>query len=135
MPRRTPGELRALLPRRDPRYARRTVIRGLSAATNGQIARFERRHHLPQGDIALAFRRWRYCAFRPRGVEAWRPDADVSTEHVRAELEAVLHGLTPRARRELQAALAPIDAHVLSRTVNDPLAPTHLPWWQRRIEI
>ncbi|MFI5532917.1 hypothetical protein ACIA8O_30715 [Kitasatospora sp. NPDC051853] len=40
-----------------------------------------------------------------------------------------------RARRELRAALAPVDARVVRRTVNDPFAPHHLPWWQRRIEI
>ncbi len=136
MPRRTPGEIRSQLPLRDTRHFRRTVIRGLSASTNRQIAQFERERRLPRGDIALAFRRWAQRAGRPRNAEEWRYGySDVATGHIRTLLEVATCNLRPRARRELQAALAPIDARVLKRTVNDPFAPQHLPWWQRRIEV
>ncbi|MET9693827.1 hypothetical protein ABZY81_36265 [Streptomyces sp. NPDC006514] len=43
--------------------------------------------------------------------------------------------LRARARRELRAALDPVDARVLKRTANDPFAPEHLHWWHRRIEV
>ena len=136
MPRRTPGEIRTQLPRRNTRHARRTVIRGLSATTNRQIAQFERERHLDQGDVALAFLRWQRRATRPRNAEEWRYGySDAPTGHIRTLLETALANLRPAARRELTAALAPIDARVLARTVNDPFAHRHLPWWQRRIEI
>lgn len=136
MPRRTPGEIRIQQPHRNTRRARRTVIRGLSTSTNRQIAQFERERRLSQGDIALAFLRWKQRALRPRNAEEWRYGyADVPTGHIRTLLETALWNLRPRARRELRAALAPIDARVLRRTVNDPFAPRNLPWWQRRLEI
>ena len=136
MPRRTPGEIRNQLPLRNTRHARRTVIRGLSASANRQIAQFERERQLPQGDVASAFLRWERRAARPYNAMQWHYGySDVSTGHVRALLESALWNLRPRARRELLAALAPVDARILSRTVNDPFAPRHLPWWQRRLEI
>src|SRR4051812_11203621 len=108
MPRRTPGGIRSQLPLRDTRHFSRTVIRGLSASTNRQIAQFERERRLPRGDIALAFRRWAHGARRPRNAEEWRYGcSDVPTGHTRTLLEVAACNLRPRARRELQAALAP----------------------------
>lgn len=135
MPRRRPGEIRAQLLPRDTRHARRTVIRGLSASTNRQIAQFERQRHLPQGSVAGAFSRWERRASRPRNGREWRYGyPEVATDHIRTLLETALWNLRPRARRELQAALAPVDTRVHRRTINDPFAPRHLPWWLRRIE-
>ncbi|MFJ4186584.1 hypothetical protein [Kitasatospora sp. NPDC089509] len=136
MPRRTPGEIRSQLPLRNTGHSRRTVIGGLSASTNRQIAQFERERRLPRGDIALAFHRWAQRAGRGRNAEEWHYGySDVATGHIRTLLDLAARNLRPRARRELQAALTPIDARVQKRTVNDPFAPRHLPWWQRRIEI
>lgn len=136
MPRRAPGEMRSQLPPRDTRHAIRTVIRGLSASANRQIAAFERERGLPRGDVALAFRRRALRAERPRSAEERRYGySDVPTRHVRSLLEVTAWNLRSRARRELRAALAPVDARILGRTVNDPFAPQDLPWWQRRIEI
>jgi hypothetical protein len=136
MPRRTPGEIRSQLPLRDTGHDRRTVIPGLSASANRQIAAFERGRGLSKGDVALAFRRWALRAGRPRSAEEWHYGySDVPTGHIRTLLEVAAWNLRSRARRELRAALAPIDARILRRTVNDPFAPQHLPWWQRRIEI
>ncbi|GII30545.1 hypothetical protein Pmi06nite_39870 [Planotetraspora mira] len=112
------------------------MIRGLSASANRQIAQFERDRGLYRGDIALAFRRWALRAGRPRNAEEWLHGySDVPTGHIRTLLEVTLWNLRPRAQRELRAAIAPIDARILKRTVNDPFAPQSLPWWQRRIEI
>lgn len=135
MPRRTPGEIRSQLPLRDTRHARRTVIPGLSGSANQQIAQFEREQGLPRGDVALAFGRWTLRAGRPRRTqERYYGYSDVPTEHIRTLLEVAAWNLRPRARRELRAVLAPVDSRILNRTINDPFAPPHLPWWQRRIE-
>lgn len=136
MPRRTPGEIRSQLPLRDTRHARRTVIPGLSASANRQIFQFERERGLSRGDVAIAFRRWTLRAGRPRDAEERHYGcSDVPTGHIRTLLEVAAWNLRARARRELRAALAPVDARALDRTVNDPFAPEHLHWWHRRIEI
>ncbi|MCX5589304.1 hypothetical protein ACFV0H_20230 [Streptomyces erythrochromogenes] len=44
-----------------------------------------------------------------------------------------LRALKSKARRELSAVIGPADEHVLDRTLNNPFAPQHLPWWMRRI--
>ncbi len=135
MPRRTPGEIRSQFPLRDTRHARRTVIQELSASANRQITAFERERGLPKGDVALAFQRWALRAGRPRSAEDWHYGCwDVPSGHIRTLLEVTAWNLRSRARRELRAALAPVDARILDRTANDPFAPQELPWWQRRIE-
>ncbi|GAA2016732.1 hypothetical protein GCM10009839_10540 [Catenulispora yoronensis] len=136
MPRRSPGEIRSQLPLRNSGHVRRTVIQGLSASANRQIAQFERERQLSRGDVAGAFLRWERRATRPHNSMRWHyRHSEVSTEHIRALLETVLWNLRPRARRELLAVLAPVDTRILGRTVNDPFAPRFLPWWQRRLEI
>ncbi|WP_405734427.1 hypothetical protein OG607_39955 [Streptomyces sp. NBC_01537] len=86
--------------------------------------------------MALAFRRWALRARRPRNAEDWRYGyADAPTGHIRTLLEHATCALRGKARREIRAALEPLDDRVLSRTVNDPFAQPGLPWWQRRIEI
>ncbi|MER8234241.1 hypothetical protein [Streptomyces sp. NPDC094049] len=137
MARRTPGEIRSQLRLRDTgRIRRTTVIPGLSASANRQIARFERDRGLDRGDIALSLRRWALRAGRPRKAEEWHYGfTDVPTGHIRTLLELAVWNLRPRARRELRAALAPIDARVLARTANDPFGFSGRPWWECRIEI
>jgi hypothetical protein len=137
MPCRSPGEIRSQLPRRRGGRHRRTVIRGLSASTNRQIARFERSRGLDPGEVALAFHRWQLRSRRPRGAagDGVHEYPDTPTDHVHTLLEHAALALRTRARRDLRAAVEPLDDHVLSRTVNDPFAPADLPWWYRRIGI
>ncbi|WP_445401725.1 hypothetical protein ACSMX9_09960 [Streptomyces sp. LE64] len=140
MPRRSPGEIRAQLPLRRRLRRRPPVIRGLSPSANGQIALFERRRGLPPGEVAHAFRRWSDTARRGGGnVELFYAceDADFHHDsyHVRTLLEAALHALRTRARRELRTAIDPVDERVLRRTLNNPSAHPDLPWWMRRIGV
>ncbi|MGW1652321.1 hypothetical protein [Streptomyces atratus] len=134
MPRRSPGEIRAQLPHRINRGTR-AVIRGLSAATNRQIGRFERKNGLYSGDVAHAFRAWSQTVRRSypsvelscEGTTGWRD------MHARTLLEAAMRTISTKARRELRKAVEPLDARFLARTLNNPLTPTDLPWWHRRI--
>ncbi|MEV7152748.1 hypothetical protein AB0O05_40350 [Streptomyces sp. NPDC093084] len=97
-------------------------------------------HGLPAGEVAHAFHRWGRTIRRPRqdltpyyGYD----DSDLRSGyyHVRTLLELALHALRTKARRELRAALAPLDDQMLRRTANNPFAPSDLPWWKRRIEL
>lgn len=135
MPRRSPGEIRAQLPHRTKRGTR-AVIRGLSAATNRQIDRFERKNGLYSGDVAHAFRAWSQTLRRSHpavelsygeGTTGWRD------MHARTLLEAAMRTISTKARRELRKAVEPLDTRFLARTLNNPFAPTDLPWWHRRI--
>ena len=135
MPRRSPGEIRARLPYRVNR-GNRAVIRGLSASANRQIAQFERKNGLRPGDVAHAFRAWAEALRRTSpgarpsyayGTTGWRD------MHARTLLEAVLHTMTPKARRDMTRAIGPSDNRFLASTLNDPFAPAGLPWWHRRI--
>lgn len=140
MPRRSPGEDQSAAPAaphappvdtRDPR---------LSASANRQIAVFERRHGLPAGEVANAFRRWSDVARRPREktdrfYECDDIDLRNGIYHVRTLLEITLHALRTKARRELAAAIGPADDSNLRRTLNNPFAATGLPWWMRRIDV
>ncbi|GAA2052309.1 hypothetical protein GCM10009839_69580 [Catenulispora yoronensis] len=144
MPRRTPGEVRAGQPRRLKHHAP-TVIRGLSASANRQIADFERANGLRQGEVASAFQRWAQTAHRanrrsPLGdgyhnMIATDDPLRSPSPHIRLTLEHALHILRRRARRELHALINPLDDRYIARTVNNPHAPIDLPWWYRRIEI
>ncbi|AWZ17057.1 hypothetical protein DRB96_38385 [Streptomyces sp. ICC1] len=116
------------------------MIRGISASTNGQLAHFERSRGLPVGEVAHAFHRWSSLARRPRrdlapfyGYD--QGNLECGYYNVRTLLEIVLHALPKRARRELHALLAPVDAQILRRTAHNPFAPPDLPWWKRRIEL
>jgi hypothetical protein len=43
-----------------------------------------------------------------------------------------LTALGPRARREVQRMLGPLDEVFQRRTHHDPMAATGMPWWRRR---
>lgn len=140
MPRRSPGEIRAQLPRRRTHHLRAPVIRGLSASTNRQITVCERAHGLPAGELAHAFRRWNADIRRPReDADRFyeRDDTDLRNGdyHIRTLLEITLQALSSKARRELSAVVGPADERVLDRTLNNPFAPQDLPWWMRRIGV
>ncbi|WP_031518902.1 hypothetical protein [Streptomyces sp. NRRL F-5123] len=135
MARLSPGQIRAQLPLHVRRcHGRTPVIRGLSAAANRQIAAFERSRGLPPGEVAHAFRRWNRTGPRTHDPVpyGW---SGTGTGHVRSLLEAALHTLHTRARRELAAALAPLDERALRRSLNDPFAAPDLPWWLRRTGV
>src|SRR6185437_1964494 len=91
----------------------RAVIRGLSSSTNRQIAQFERKNRLYPGDVAYAFRVWAEILRRESphaepsygyGTTGWRD------MHARTLLEAVLHNMSLKARRELATAIEPCDS-------------------------
>jgi hypothetical protein len=50
----------------------------------------------------------------------------------RTVLEVALHGLSPRAARELRAVVEPLDDLYRSKTWPDPAAVDGEPWWRRR---
>jgi hypothetical protein len=137
MPRRSPGEIRAQLPLPYRiKRGNRAVIRGLSSSANRQIAQFERANGLRPGDVSRAFRAWAEASPRisPRaehsygyGTTSW------GDMHARTLLEAVLHAMTSKGRREMARAIDPLDRRFLASTVNDPFTPAYLPWWRRRI--
>jgi hypothetical protein len=135
MPRRSPGEIRAQLPYRIKRGDSRAVIRGLSSSANHQIVQFERENGLRPGEVTHALRAWAGASrTSPRaersygyGATSWRDG------HARTLLEAVLHNMTSRGRREMARVIDPLDHRFLASTVNDPFTPAYLPWWRRRI--
>lgn len=142
MPRRSPGETRAELPWRR-NHGSRTVIRGLSASANRQIARFERVNRLLAGTVAQSFAAWSRVAER-RPLRTDRVEVFWADEHgewgnidlhPRSTIEQATRTMGTRARRELQKAVTPLDDRVLARTTQNPFAPTDLPWWKRRLEI
>lgn len=135
MPRRSPGEIRAQLPHRINRGTR-AVIRGLSAATNRQINQFERKNGLYSGAVAHAYRSWSQTLRKSdphaelsggEGTTSWRD------MHARTLLEAAMRTISTKARRELRKAVGPLDTRFLTQTLNNPFAPTDIPWWHRRI--
>ncbi|GJF32164.1 hypothetical protein KNE206_48640 [Kitasatospora sp. NE20-6] len=134
MPRRSPGEIRAELPVRGGAGTRQ-VIRGLSAATNRQIAMFEVLHRQPPGSVAHAYRSWAtalhewpdHGSNHGHGSTSWRD------MHARTLLEGVASSMRRAARREFLDAIAPLDARFLARTLQDPSAPVSDPWWKRRL--
>lgn len=84
----------------------------------------------------MALSRWGQRARRPRNAEDWRYGyADSPVGHIRTLLDLATRSLRRTERRQLCAAIHAIDELVLARTVNDPFARSHLPWWERRIEI
>lgn len=105
------------------------------------IARIERRRWWP-GDAGVAFARWRALAYRPGHWVLYTvtdggacPCCDpLGGTDGRLLLEQLCLGLPPGPARALRAALAPVDARFLARTLPDPFASPHDPWWQRRIE-
>jgi len=112
----------------------------VSASANRQIAAFERHRGLPAGEVAHAFRRWNATARRPRGnADPFyeRDDTPLCSDdyHVRTLLEATLHALRRKARRELSTVVGPADERVLQHTLNNPFADPGLPWWMRRIGV
>lgn len=135
MPRRPPGEIRAQLPYRIKRGDSGAVICGLPSSANHQIAQFERENGLRPGAVTLALRAWaRALQTSPQaersygyGVTSWRDG------HARTLLEAVLHNMTRKGRREMTRIIDPLDRRFLVGTVNDPFVSAYLPWWRRRI--
>ncbi|MCJ1681139.1 hypothetical protein MTF65_28060 [Streptomyces sp. APSN-46.1] len=139
MPRRSPGEIRGQLRLHHRRPGTPAVIRGLSPSANREIAQFERRHALPQGEVAHAVHYWSRPKRRPPShlfdpYYADRHDDWYQGDcHPRTLIEHALRTLRKRARRRLLSLVAPHDARVLTGTLNNPFAPVHLPWWERRL--
>ncbi|MEU7601800.1 hypothetical protein [Streptomyces sp. NPDC041003] len=125
------------LPVRTPRPARRGVVPGVSSRTLAAIARVERRRYW-HGMTYSAVNHWRRTVYQ-RGPWTIYPGMDEdpgccdSLLYCRDSLETVCLLLPPRARRELRAVLAPLDARFLARTLNDPYAARDEPWWGRRL--
>ncbi|MFD7996808.1 hypothetical protein [Streptomyces mexicanus] len=116
------------------------MIRGLSASANRQIAVFEPSRGLSPGEVAYAFRRWNAIARRPLAdvdpfYETGGTDLRSGDYHVRTLLEGTLHTLRSKARRELSTVIDSADERILRRTLNNPFADPHLPWWMRRIGV
>ncbi|MCJ1679356.1 hypothetical protein MTF65_18815 [Streptomyces sp. APSN-46.1] len=140
MPRKAPSQVRSDLPRPPSRWDSRAVIPGISGKALADIARVERYRYAP-GAAWHALRHWRRLVYE-RGPWVMYPsfvsdypccDPPWIGEH-RQILEEFLAVLPRRARRELRAVLAPLDARFLARTLNDPYAAPGDPWWRRRLE-
>ncbi|MGW3055952.1 hypothetical protein ACWC98_08415 [Streptomyces goshikiensis] len=140
MPRKAPSQVRLDLPRAPSRRDSRAVIPGISGKTLAAIARLERHRYAP-GAAWHALSHWREIV-HSRGTWVMYPrfssdypccDPPWGGEH-RQVLEELLAALPRRARRELHAVLAPLDARFLARTVSDPYAAPGDPWWRRRLE-
>ncbi|MDL2079130.1 hypothetical protein QNN03_22085 [Streptomyces sp. GXMU-J15] len=90
---------------------------------------------------AAALRRYR--AFmsppgtRPRypyGDDCGCPGCSLrDVRHARDVLATVLRNLDPQDRAELARLLAVLDTRYRSRTLPDPHADPHQPWWHRRL--
>lgn len=97
MPRRTPGEIRRQSARGNFR-GRAPAIKGLSGATNHQIASFERRNGLPPGYVARAFHIWAQ-GLTPHpngGLACGAGTTNWRDMHARTLLNDILHTLTDR---------------------------------------
>ncbi|MFD9413519.1 hypothetical protein ACFWC9_02150 [Streptomyces goshikiensis] len=140
MPRKAPSQVRRDLPRAPSRWDSRAVIPGISGKSLAEIARLERHRYAP-GAAQHALSHWRGVVHGP-GPWVMYPrffsdypccDPPWGGEHRRI-LEEFLAALPRRARRELSAVLAPLDARFLARTLRDPYAAPGDPWWRRRLE-
>src|SRR5437879_5945564 len=132
MARRSPGAVRARLPRRSRRY--RYTIPGLSPSVHRQIQDVELDAGLSLGEIAEAYLRYRSLALGPRRrnwIADWTPDQDydwrVDHDDARCLLELALRNLRPRARRELQALIRPLDQAYEARSLPNPFASADVP--------
>jgi hypothetical protein len=141
MPRRSAGQVRAMLARRQrwqlvPPPRRTPLPSRLSASAKHQILSFERRHGLDRGHVAVALSRWAGWA-RCRRADRWRYGWQFSPPFAddRALLESLLTALRRPARRQLRSILAPIDDRYRAVTVHDPRTPADTPWWRRRTEL
>ena len=138
MPRKGPSQVRKDLPAPPSPQDERGVIPRVSARTVAEIHRVERVRYW-QGATYRALNHWRRTVYR-RGPWTIYPAIDEylgccdSVGYCRGTLEVMCHLLSPRARRELRAVLAPLDERFLARTLNDPYASPHDPWWRRRVE-
>lgn len=135
MGRRAPGAVRGVLPRRGQGEKTLNAIDGLSTGALREI-RFYERSRLWPGAVARALTEWKRAVHRPISsllqdtVNAGCPCCD-PLEH-RDVLAQALAGLGPKARREIQAQVKPLDELFQRRTHHDPLTAAELPWWRRR---
>ncbi|MFI5527495.1 hypothetical protein ACIA8O_02955 [Kitasatospora sp. NPDC051853] len=148
MPRSRPGALRT--EQHAPRVWNSPPperIHGLSTRTSLAIHRVEELSDDPDvfpsaTDTALR----RYRSFLRPGRRPLYPELDDcgcpgcslhDVRHARDVLDAVLERLPHRARAELIARIAPLDARYLARTLPDPFAYERQwypqVWWRRRI--
>ncbi|WP_329521731.1 hypothetical protein [Spirillospora sp. NBC_01491] len=115
------------------------MIPGLSSAAHGQLHSFEHALGLPLGEVGGAYVRYRRSAFRVtcHDRNSWTPEPDYDwrqdLDNARTMLELAMRALSPKARRQFQAMIDPLDAAYESWTLNNPFAPPELPWWLRRI--
>lgn len=140
MPRRSPAEVRARLPRRFRRH--RTVIPGLAPSVHRQFQNYELDNGLEPGHVVDAYLRYRAWAFRGRPLKGpygggtpdnaydWRGDLDDS----RTVIELALRSLTPRARRQFRVLIIPLDEAYQAWSLPNPFASPQLPWWVCRYD-
>ncbi|GAA2627445.1 hypothetical protein GCM10010411_75710 [Actinomadura fulvescens] len=138
MARRPPGQVRVNLPRRLRPGQGRTIVSGVSARAQSEIAKFEDACLWPAA-IADAVMRWSGTVhgparsltvpeFRGCGVEACCPP----DTHPRKLLAQALRGLPPSGSRELRRLVQPLDDLYCSRTIVDSYADPSDAWWLRR---
>jgi hypothetical protein len=142
MPRRPPGALRA-----EPRarvavprpYSR---VEGLGRSAQAAVRRAEARQFGP-GFLSGALATYEGFLRRP-GRVLYVPVQDCPCCDVadsRDDIEDLLRALPPRARRELERVVAPLDAELERRTLPDPFATARAPsrrhrrrpWWHLRL--
>lgn len=113
------------------------VVPGVAASVATQIRRVEV-SQLCAGAVARALADWTAVVRRPGGLSAVTraqrqygcPCCDPTEP--RNTLQVALAALSPPSRRALLRLIEPLDAHFERRTVPDPNAPAHLPWWSSR---
>lgn len=137
MPRRRPGAIRAEL-RRTPRRA--PAIKGLSPAACAAVERVELRGPHTTAHALDELRRflrtpgrWLYT------TPGTHPCCKDGVVEARDQLADVHRALPARARRELAAVVARLDAELWRRTIPDPgpwrrrLEPGDPGWWRQRL--
>lgn len=125
------------LPARASRWDEHGVVPRVSSRTLAEIARVEQRRYW-RGATYRALCHWRWTVYQRGPWIIYVADDDASgccdwVGYWRRTLEAVCLQLSPRARRELRAVIAPLDERFLARTLNDPFAARSDQWWQRRV--
>ena len=137
MPRKRPSALRQA---RAHRAAWRTVphVPGLPPLAQQEVSQIElrsardwARYGLWPGAVAEALTAWSVTARNP--VQRQFHPCACCGRASRVILQEALGQLSSPSATALAALIEPLDERYKTRTLPNPLTPSHQPWWERRI--
>ncbi|MFF3440570.1 hypothetical protein [Streptosporangium sp. NPDC002721] len=115
---------------------------GLSASTMRQLRALDRLHGWPDNWTASAVVTWCRPPRKHRDYGSsrtqvpWHGDHDwrANSDDPRLVIEIALGRVSRKARRELRRLVTPADERLRALRLNNPFAPSYLPWWLRTFD-